>query len=543
MSPDPPAVELEVIGSSSPSITPCPTAAALADADFDHDGCTAEFSSSTDRELQDRIRQWEGSSLQGVLRRMPDGGEKMQSRVLRMKKELERRRARQRMDVTPLRQTEQAKRTGGSSGEIYNLKSDDETMDSTASKHYPNSSCTTSTKTYTQVKGAAYEEQSSLSHGKYAYPKNGGQISKESLRHQSKTCAYLPKSTCSEHLNMDIDRRKTPTLKSRNINQQENSTIDKCTNATFGSNRRWNLVKNKASPLEIKKDVVLLDDDDDIEPARSADVQISNKWEESNIHYPSSTDPEAVELTYSDMKCLEPEEYLKSPVINFYLQYLKKARPRRDLHMFNTYFYSKLEEALSMPGHHDSEFSKLRRWWRGVDIFKKAYIILPINESMHWSLIIVCMPTKEADSGPIILHLDSLGLHSSQKLFDIVARYIQAERWHLGMDSSYDIPFSGRIWRRLSKNINREKIEVPRQRNEYDCGLFMLYYIDRFIQDAPERLTKEGLGMFGRRWFNHEEASAFRGGIRALLIDLFHSALDDDGPSEAELEDKDIQMD
>ncbi|ONM38456.1 Ubiquitin-like-specific protease 1D [Zea mays] len=302
MSPDPPAVELEVIGSSSPSITPCPAAAAPADADFDHDGCTAELSSSTDRELQDHIRQWEGSYGQGVLRRMPDGGEKMHSRVLRMKKELERRRARQRMDVTPLRQTVQAKRTGGSSGEIYNLsligyvpyvqlldiskhrlptgmfytsfqgmeyrvcvfvnESDDETMDSTASKHYPNSSCTTSTKTYTQVKGAAYEEQSSLSHGKYAYPKNGGQISKESLRHQSKT---------------------------------------------------WNLAKNKASPLEIKKDVVLLDDDDDIEPARSADVQISNKC----------TDPEAVELTYSDMKCLEPEEYLKSPVINFYLHFWK----------------------------------------------------------------------------------------------------------------------------------------------------------------------------------------------------------------------------
>jgi Ulp1 family protease len=37
--------------------------------------------------------------------------------------------------------------------------------------------------------------------------------------------------------------------------------------------------------------------------------------------------------------------------------------------------------------------------------------------------------------------------------------------------------------------------QVPRQRNEYDCGLFMLYYIDKFIQEAPERLTKESLGM------------------------------------------------
>lgn len=42
----------------------------------------------------------------------------------------------------------------------------------------------------------------------------------------------------------------------------------------------------------------------------------------------------------------------------------------------------------------------------------------------HWSLIIVCMPTKEADSGPIMLHLDSLDLHSSTKLFGIVGRYV-----------------------------------------------------------------------------------------------------------------------
>lgn len=40
--------------------------------------------------------------------------------------------------------------------------------------------------------------------------------------------------------------------------------------------------------------------------------------------------------------------------------------------------------------------------------------------------------------------------------------------------------------------LNRQ---VPRQQNEYDCGIFMLYYIDKFIQQAPERLTKESLGM------------------------------------------------
>ncbi|KAF8751384.1 hypothetical protein HU200_012055 [Digitaria exilis] len=245
-------------------------------------------------------------------------------------------------------------------------------------------------------------------------------------------------------------------------------------------------------------------------------------------------DPEAVELAYSDMKCLEPEEYLKSPVINFYLEYLKKSRPRRDLYMFNTYFYSKLENALSTLGNRDSQFSKLRRWCRNVDIFTKSYLILPINETMHWSLIIVCMPTKGADSGPMMLHLDSLGLHNSQNIFDIVASYLGEEWRNLRKDSSYDIPFSRTIWKRLSRNIKGEKIEVPRQQNEYDCGIFMLYYIDKFIQQAPERLTKESLGMFGRKWFNHEEASQLREGIRTRLFDLFQSAKEDDGPSEPE---------
>jgi ubiquitin-like-specific protease 1C/D len=36
----------------------------------------------------------------------------------------------------------------------------------------------------------------------------------------------------------------------------------------------------------------------------------------------------------------------------------------------------------------------------------------------------VCMPTKGADSGPLMLHLDSLGLHMSEKLFKTVARYV-----------------------------------------------------------------------------------------------------------------------
>ena len=42
------------------------------------------------------------------------------------------------------------------------------------------------------------------------------------------------------------------------------------------------------------------------------------------------------------------------------------------------------------------------------------------------------------------------------------------------------------------------------------------------------------LAQFGRKWFNHEEASRLREGVRARLFDLFQSAEEDDGPSEPE---------
>lgn len=48
--------------------------------------------------------------------------------------------------------------------------------------------------------------------------------------------------------------------------------------------------------------------------------------------------------------------------------------------------------------------------------------ILFFESSMHWSLAIICIPAKEDESGLIILHLDSLGLHSSSHIFSIVGR-------------------------------------------------------------------------------------------------------------------------
>ena len=37
--------------------------------------------------------------------------------------------------------------------------------------------------------------------------------------------------------------------------------------------------------------------------------------------------------------------------------------------------------------------------------------------------------------------------------------------------------------------------QVPQQKNDCDCGLFVLYFIERFIEEAPDRLKRKDLDM------------------------------------------------
>ncbi|KAL8143330.1 hypothetical protein V2J09_016362 [Rumex salicifolius] len=78
-------------------------------------------------------------------------------------------------------------------------------------------------------------------------------------------------------------------------------------------------------------------------------------------------------------------------------------------------------------------------------------------------------------------------------------------------------------------------LQVLRQNN--DCGSFVLYFMERFVKDAPQRLRMRDLEMitldddilaslplyvhFGRSWFKPEEASGLRKKIRVTLLDEF----------------------
>ncbi|CAH2038365.1 unnamed protein product [Thlaspi arvense] len=271
--------------------------------------------------------------------------------------------------------------------------------------------------------------------------------------------------------------------------------------------------------------VINLDEDEPESPVVEKALELPEGLPE-DICYPSRDDPDFVQVSLNDFKCLSPGEYLTSPVINFYIRFLQhqvfsENQTASNCHFFNTFFYKKLIEAFSYKGNDkDAFFVKLRRWWKGFDLFRKSYIFIPIHEDLHWSLVIICIPDKEDESGLTILHLDSLGLHPRRSIFNNVKRFLREEWNYLNQDApSLDLPISERIWRDLPDRINEAK--VPQQKNDFDCGLFVLFFIKKFIEEAPQRLQLQDLGMIHKKWFKPDEASALRTKIWNKLIELF----------------------
>lgn len=89
-----------------------------------------------------------------------------------------------------------------------------------------------------------------------------------------------------------------------------------------------------------------------------------------------------------------------------------------------------------------------------------------------------------------------------------------------------DLPIADKIWENLPDRIDNNIIPVPQQGNDYDCGLFVLFFMERFIAEVHERLKKKDLEMFGSKWFKPEEASRMRRIIRGILGEKFKNSSD-----------------
>lgn len=130
------------------------------------------------------------------------------------------------------------------------------------------------------------------------------------------------------------------------------------------------------------------------------------------VQYPSSG-VGGISITMPDFKCLAVDEFLNDVIINFYLQFITREvlteEQEKKTHIFNTFFYEALSKA-PIKNHNETDsnlsiaqmrYERVEKWTKHVNLFEKDFIIVPINQHMHWFLAIICFPgTIEPDTKP-----------------------------------------------------------------------------------------------------------------------------------------------
>ncbi|XP_075398720.1 sentrin-specific protease 7 isoform X3 [Tenrec ecaudatus] len=290
------------------------------------------------------------------------------------------------------------------------------------------------------------------------------------------------------------------------------------------------------------------------------------------IVYPPPPTKGGLGVTNEDLECLEEGEFLNDVIIDFYLKYLILEKASDELversHIFSSFFYKCLTRKennltedtpdLSMA---QRRHKRVRTWTRHINIFNKDYIFVPVNESSHWYLAVICFPWLEeavyedlsqtlsqqsqaeqsqafnkttdndatstlslgADDSqstemnvsvpkkmckrPCILILDSLKAASVQNTVQNLREYLEVE-WE--------------VKRKTHREFNKTNMvdlcpKVPKQDNSSDCGVYLLQYVESFFKDP---IVNFELPIHLEKWFPRHVIKTKREDIRELILRL-----------------------
>ncbi|OEL14215.1 Ubiquitin-like-specific protease ESD4 [Dichanthelium oligosanthes] len=195
-------------------------------------------------------------------------------------------------------------------------------------------------------------------------------------------------------------------------------------------------------------------------------------------------EPSNIEITKEKLECLRPRGWLNDEVINLYIELLKERaerEPKRFLkcHFFNTFFYKKL--TCGTAGY---DYQSVRRWTTfkklGYGLIECEKIFVPVHRDIHWCLAVINMKDKS------LQYLDSLG-GLGHDVLRVLARYIMDElkdKSNIEIDTTWMVEVSDCL---------------PLQHNGWDCGMFMLKYIDYHSRGLKPSFSQEHMMYFRKR--------------------------------------------
>ncbi|XP_047336251.1 ubiquitin-like-specific protease ESD4 [Impatiens glandulifera] len=190
-------------------------------------------------------------------------------------------------------------------------------------------------------------------------------------------------------------------------------------------------------------------------------------------------------ITGDILQCLRPEKWLNDEVINLYLELLKEREKREPgkflkCHFFNTFFYKKLANART-----SSDLKSLGRWTTqrklGYQLVDCDKIFVPVHKEIHWCLAVINKKDQKFQ------YIDSLGGTDSQVLKKLAKYYVDEVK-----EKSGQVIDVSKWQKEFVKNH-------PAQENGYDCGMFMIKYVDFYSRDLGLSFKQEHMPYFRLR--------------------------------------------
>ncbi|KAJ7619914.1 hypothetical protein DFH06DRAFT_1234405 [Mycena polygramma] len=164
-------------------------------------------------------------------------------------------------------------------------------------------------------------------------------------------------------------------------------------------------------------------------------------------------------INSSHLVCLDAGQWLNDEIVNLCTAlFYEKHKVEPDTFVFSSFVSSLLAQ----------DFDRVVQWYKSVNLISKKFLVVPVNKSKHWYLFIICHPRRTFR--PQILTLDSLNFGHTHEIA-LWDKYLQARSKADGYTMDFFEP---------AKQV---PIEVPQQPNGTDCGVYMLYFLNKFLAD------------------------------------------------------------
>lgn len=184
-----------------------------------------------------------------------------------------------------------------------------------------------------------------------------------------------------------------------------------------------------------------------------------NKTDQTQENVTSRRTP-GIKLSDEDIETTTGTNWYNDQIINAFME-LINHRSEINPELPKTYAFNVFLYISYLKG-----YNRVKNYTKKINIMEKDLILIPIHKDNHWRLISIEPQHK------IINYYDSLSL-PGQDILDNIFEYLKTD-----CENKLNIQLDKSEW-------DLRTINVPQQKNTYDCGPFMCKIADLLSQDYP----------------------------------------------------------